>query len=389
MLAIAVGGLGVVLALWFGWAYVDGQFRARRTKIEGLEGEIGRFEKQVLAAQRAKRKLVEYEERSLPPSQDQARFLYQQWLLARLEQAGFSEQQVRTQGSQPEGELYVKHTFIVTGKANLAQLVELLHSLYSVDYLHRITHLTVKPIKDRKELDVTFNIDAVSVTTAPEAKALHTRPSSRLTHKSKEDYLKRVLGRNLFGPPNRSPTLSVSGSKDVGINRQAELTLRGSDPDRIDKVRYRLIESAAPEARLDTATGRFAWTPRSLGKYKFLVEVYDDGYPSLTKREEIVLSVVDPLPSQPRPTFDKARFTFLTAVTEVDGTVEAWLRIRTDDRIERLQVGQEFEIGSVKGKVESIGAEDLTFVSDGKVRKLDKNSSLDQAVTVAQSGETE
>ena len=44
MLAIAVGCLAAILVLWFGWSYVDGQFRTRRQKVEGLDARNRRLQ---------------------------------------------------------------------------------------------------------------------------------------------------------------------------------------------------------------------------------------------------------------------------------------------------------------------------------------------------------
>ena len=391
MLAVAVGCLGAILALWFGWAYVDGQFRTRRQKVEGLEREIAGFKRQVMQSQVAVRKLGEYEDRSLPPNAEEAKSLYQDWLLARIKEAGFVEPQVQANASKKQGELYVEHNFEITGKASLRQAVDLLHSIYSADYLHRITTLTLKPVKDSRQLNVTINIDAASMTTAPEATALHQHKSQRLALQTKEDYYAAILGRNLFGPQNQPPKVSINGSKDLPINRAASLAVKGTDPDPDDKVTYRLVEAPAPEAKFDEKTGQLIWTPKELGKYKLVVEVQDNGYPRRPVRQEIALNVVEARPeTRPPPGFDQSKFTVLSGVIEVDGERQIWLHNRTrQDGMLKLRVGDDFEIGSIKGVIESIGLTDFTFVSDGKLRKLAKGGVLHEATEEPQAGETE
>ncbi len=390
LLAIAIGSVAAVLALWFAWSYVDGQFRTRRTRISGLEKDIREFKLRALQGQKAKSKLAEYEERSLPPDPEVARSLYQHWLLTQVGSAGFTEQEVQAKTAQKEGELYVSQNYDVTGKATLPQVIDLLYAFYSVDYLHRIRLLMLTPIKDSKQMEVHLSIDAVSLADAPVATALHDRPSNRLAKPNKEDYYAAILGRHLFGPPNRAPTLSISGSKEVPVNRPAQLTPKASDPDPLDRVQFRLVESADPQAQLDPTSGRFSWTPRELGKYKFVIEAYDDGYPSKPARQELVLNVIDPPPAAPPPVdttfrgFDKSKFTVLVGVTDVSGQSEVWLNNRPDGTLLKLRVGDEFEIGSVKGKVETIGLTDFTFVSDGKLRRLAQGEFLHQATVTQQ-----
>ena len=311
--------------------------------------------------------------------------------MARIKEAGFVEPQVQANASKKQGELYVEHNFEITGKASLRQAVDLLHSIYSADFLHRITTLTLKPVKDSRQLNVTINIDAASLSTAPEATALHQNKSQRLALSSKEDYYAAILGRNLFGPQNQPPKVSINGSKDLPINRAASLAVKGADPDPDDKVTYRLIEAPAPDAKFDEKTGQLIWTPKELGKYKLVVEVQDNGYPRKPVRQEIALNVVEPRPeSRPAPSFDQSKFTVLSGVIEVDGEREIWLHNRTrQDGMLKLHVGDEFEVGTIKGVVESIGLADFTFVADGKLRKLTRGGILHEATEEPQAGETE
>jgi hypothetical protein len=53
----------------------------------------------------------------------------------------------------------------------------------------------------------------------------------------------------------------------------------------------------------------------------------------------------------------------------------------------KLRVGDEFEIGTIKGVIESIGLVDFTFATDGKLRRLAKGGTLHDALEEAQSGE--
>jgi hypothetical protein len=392
MLALVVGVFGLFIVAFFGWRYVDGQFRTRRTKIGGLEADIKRFKMQAFQGAQATAKLAEYEAQSLPPDHETARSLYSDWLLAEVSKAGLTEQQVEPKTAQQEGDLFISQSYLVSGKATLPQIIDLLHAFYSVDYLHRLRLVMLKPIKETKQFEVTLNIDAVSVASAPPATSLHGRPSKRLALPKKDDYYASILGRNLFGPANQAPSLSVSNA-DVRINRSVDVTARGSDPDPLDKVKYRLVESSAPDAKLDPLTGKFSWTPKTLGRFKFTIEAFDDGYPSKTARKEITLSVVDPPPvvvQERRPEgftgFDRAKFTVLAAVIDVSGQGEVWLHNRPDGKMLKLRVGDEFEVGSVKGTVESIGEKDFTFLSAGKLRTLGQGEMLEQAATEGQVG---
>jgi hypothetical protein len=139
---------------------------------------------------------------------------------------------------------------------------------------------------------------------------------------------------------------------------------------------------------LDPASGKLSWTPRTNGKYEFLVRATDDGWPAKSSKDELlVVTVEDPPPVVEPPkklAFDDAKFTVLTAVIDMSGTGQIWLTVRPKGQTLKLGVGDKFEVGSVKGTIVSIGDGDFTFESDGKEHKLTKGGILEQAVSVPQ-----
>lgn len=396
LLAIAVGAMLLLVGGFMFQSYVGGQFTTRRGKVAELEGKLKKSKQQILKGQRATKKIGEFEARSLPPQPELARSLYQNWLLNEVGKAGLVDQQVRAISTQVDADLFVKQVFSITGKGTLSQTVDLLHAIYRVDHLHRVTLLTLKPIKESKLLDLTLTIEAVSLRKAPPATQLSDKPSDRLALPTREAYQTAIVGRNLFAPANQPPKLASLGTQRAFTSRSFEYTVKASDPDVLDRVSYKLVQASEPDVALDPLTGRFKWTPKSPGEYKFVVEASDDGQPSRTVRETLSVSVtVPPPPEPPKPAepkklaFDHAKFTVLTAVIDVSGESEVWLFIRPTGQTLKLHIGDEFEVGSVKGTVMEIGQTDFVFESDGKSRRLSKGEVLEQAVAFQQSGQTE
>jgi hypothetical protein len=136
--------------------------------------------------------------------------------------------------------------------------------------------------------------------------------------------------------------------------------------------------------KFDEEKGRLTWSPKELGKYEFVFEAIDDGLPNKpSNREKVVINVTEqPTPIKPPLAFDNARHTMLTAVLDLDGKGEVWLHIRPTGQTVKLHEGEEFEIGSIKGKVSEINQHDFVFVSDGKLRKLIKGNLLEKAEVV-------
>lgn len=385
-LAMIVGVSGLLVVGWFVQGWISGAFNARQQKLTSLQSDLSAQNRRVDQGQKAARKIAAYEERSLPANADVARSLYHDWLLEEIGKAGLIEQTVKSGASQTEKNLYTLQEFTITAKGTLPQMVDLLHAFYSVDWLHRMKHFSAKPIKESKLLDIHMTVQALSLQNAAN-KDLVPRPAQRLALADREAYRKLIVDRNLLGPANNAPKLAISGSKEANTNRSLELSARATDADPLDKVKYRLVESAARDARFDASSGRFSWTPRSTGKYEFTFEAIDDGFPSKSSGPvKVVVNVTDPPPpppvgpvEPPKLAFDHAKYTVLTAVLDIGGVGEVWLHVRPSGETLKLHAGDKFEIGSIKGTVAQIGKSDFVFDIDGKQRKLEKGGVLDQA----------
>ncbi|MBC7853096.1 MAG: cadherin repeat domain-containing protein [Pirellulaceae bacterium] len=388
ILAISVGSALALLIAFWGWSKISGMYTFRQTAVTNLEKELAdqrKVERQTVAA---KFRMRNYEERSLPLSPTEARTLYQTWIFRLFERAGMGQPQLTMGKGKDVPKLYTSQVFIIQGKGTLPQIVKLLHGFYSVDYMHRITKLHIKPIKDSKDLELNVDFEALSLERATAA-TLQVRPADRLALPKEEDYVRIISERNLFGPPNRAPQISGLGNQKAIRGRGVDIAARGSDPDKLDKLSYKIVKSGANDARLDSSTGKLTWTPRTNGKYEFLVRATDDGWPAKsTKDELLVVTVEDPPVPPPEPprklAFDDAKHTFLSAVIDVSGTGQIWLSIRPKGQTLKLAVGDKFEVGSVKGTVISIGEGDFTFESEGKEHKLSKGGNLEEAVSVPQ-----
>ncbi|HZL88973.1 MAG TPA: hypothetical protein VFB96_11410 [Pirellulaceae bacterium] len=376
ILAIVVGALAVVVGGYFFYSWMASALQLRRSQIVNLQKKLVDQKRLVAQTEAAKAKIVAAQKRSLPPQKELARTLYQDWLFDRVHDAGIADPKVAYTTQVVERDLYTAFNFTITGKGTLSQVVALLYDIHSVDFFHRISRLSLRPIKDTKQLAISITLDAVSMLDAPQASQLVPRPAKRLALSSREEYVKAIGERNLFGPANRAPSLSGLGRTTAETGREVEVTAQATDPDVLDKsFKFRMEKSAAEDARLDPASGRFRWTPRRRGTYEFDISVTDDGLPAKTTIERLVVTVSDPQAPPPVTrtlAFDEAKYTVLAGIVAKNGASEVWLlvRPRSENQMLKLGVGEKFEIGSVKGVVKSIGVEDFTFESDGKLKKL-------------------
>jgi hypothetical protein len=389
VLGLVVGLLLAAVVLYLINSWVSGQFRARRDAIAAVEGKIKQKEREVRQGIAAAKKVRLFEQRSLPPQPSVARSEYPTWLLQEAERVGLADPQVvngPVVQSNKVRDFFVQQTFSLTGRAPLPKVVEMLGVIYSADYAHRIGKLSLRPVKDSKDLEITLAIEALSLRGAPLATKLHGRKSERLALPL-EDFVRVIGERNLFGPPNVAPKFGGSSSAYATTGQRFETTLKASDPNPYDRVVYKLLEAGDKLARLDSASGRLSFTPSKAGEYAFVVEARDDGLPQGVSSVKFTVRASDPPPPKPpepapppKLAFDLAKYTDLTAVIEVNGQPEVWLHVRPLGQMLKLHVGDKFDLGSIKNAViEEIDSSGLVFVWEGKQRKLERGMFLEQA----------
>jgi len=81
----------------------------------------------------------------------------------------------------------------------------------------------------------------------------------------------------------------------------------------------------------------------------------------------------------PRPTFDVAKYATVTGIIEDNSKPQLWLRVKTTGQMLRLSVGEEFTVGDVQCKVESIGGRDAVVTVAGKRKQLRLEDNLRDA----------
>lgn len=379
LLAIGVGAAVVCLIAFIGFRYYSASVNDYQTQLGVVEQKLLREQNLVKEALKASKKLSDYERRSLPPQPAIARSAYQHWLLTKAEEAGLREQVVSPAGQRSVMDIYVSQSFTLTGRGRYEQIVKLLDDIYRVDLLHRISRLSLKPVKDSKDLDVSLTLDAVSVRTAKDAQDLHNFPSTRLKLASVEKYQESIVGRNIFAPANQAPQLSGLGRQKGETNRPVSITAKVNDPDRLDFVKLELTKSPSRDARLDSA-GKLSWTPRKAGEYEFEITARDDNFPPNVVTEKLIVTVTDPpkevvidkpkLDPEDIPlAFDQAKHTVLSAIINVGEESEIWLYVRPTATTVKLHEGDPFDIGSIKGTIREIGDNAFVFESSAKKTK--------------------
>ncbi len=395
MLAILVGVLLGGIGLYLCVTTVMGWFSSRREQIKRLDTEIARKDGDLRRGAKAERRQRGYEERALPPNRELSLSEYQDWLMDSFVDAGWKHEVnlkgLIAQKSRQERDIYTVHSYLVTAQVNLDQFTRWMHGFYSANHLHRLRNCTLQPIKGSKDLTVTLTVEAMSLPGSDNVNTLGQGQSERL-ESSLDDYLNDIVGRNLFAPANRPPSLASSDRKQGHKGQPLRFTVKADDPDKnpADKVSYAITDGAPEGARLNASSGEFSWTPKENGEFVVLVTAADDGLPSKSAQQKITIKVTDPPDPPPvvarKLDFDDAKYTFLTGIIRNGEYSTAWFTIRPTGQTLKLREGAKIKVGSIDGKVAEIAQDDVTLeTTDGKRLLVTRGENLLQAQNVGSS----
>lgn len=371
-LAIAVGSLGALFALWYGFEWFQSSLNTRQTQLETVQKKLNDAKRTVRKGQQAAQKLVRFEQQSLPSNLERSQSLYQKWLLDLVQRHQLADSTVNATAGRVSKGVYHQFTFSVKGRASLAQVTRIMHDFYAVDRLHRIRRLRLKPVPDSTDVDVDLLVEVLALATAPDATELKHVPSQRLQHGSSDDYVKALTERNFFGPPHQAPTIANTASSKYELGKMVSFSVKGNDPEK-RPVSYTIDKSNISGGELDPKLGTFIWKPTEKGDYEMTVRVTDGGVPPKSVTQTIKFAVVDPPPPEvvverpPPPKFDNAKYTYLSAVLDVDGQPEAWLIVRTTGQTLKLQPGEKFDVGTLQGTILEISGQEIEIeTADGQ-----------------------
>ncbi|MCG8650521.1 MAG: hypothetical protein MI861_11860 [Pirellulales bacterium] len=378
-LAILVGSMLGLLVVWWGLDKYRGAVRQRNNQLLSLEQDKLALGEQILEGYRSERQMTEYMVRSLPGDRERASSVYQQWLLNTGTECKIAGLNVDYTGSSSVGELYHRLGFRVLGDTDMSHLVEFLHRFYSKDYLHRIRDLSIRE-KSSETLNLELTIDAMVLSIAsPDAE-----PPGDLSWQVDGDlaaYHDPIMNRNFFQPPNGAPQFSGESRIEAYVGRESPTQLVFSDPEQ-DDVALELVGEPPEFVELDEG-GMLRVRANEKRDFTLLVRATDNGYPNRSIEQELQVRVVDPPPPPPAPPpkfkFDDANQTILTGLVHGRGGWTAWLRVLTRDLTLKLREEDQFEIGSLKGKVVEVTSKFVVLEVDDRRFTLTPNGNLKKA----------
>lgn len=382
VLVILVGGLIVLGVGQWGFPKYKTAIETRRNRYESLQDQMIRFNEQRNQGALADRQMGEYLVRSVSSDPERARSDYQSWLFDVVKKNQIEGAKITTNDRTNNiGDLYKQMTFTLTGQAGMPEILELIHDIQAKDYLHRIRGMDIKPAKDDASFNVNLSIDVASLNDAP----VDAKPPSSGSWRVDPNavaYTEPILNRNLFEPPNRPPTYTGQRTLEATRGRSEAFPLAFKDADE-HGLSFDLVD-APQTVSIDPRSGTLRVESEDLTEFGVTVRVTDDGYPRRTVDEKLLVKVVDPPPEEKAEVvelaYDDAKQTYLTGLVQGADDWTAWMNVRTRGKTLKLRVGDEFEIGSVRGVVESIDADEVRLKVGDKTVTLSSGAALKAAV---------
>lgn len=381
ILALAVGSLGVLVVGQYGYSSIRKGLQIKQAQVDKLTKEVD--DKQMIIDEGlfSIGKLQQIKPSSLPKDDQLAKKQYIEWLDATVHSV-FQNPQVVNKDPLPVEGAYFKHQFEVGAVGNLDQIVSFLSKFYEKNYLHRLKDLKINAIPESSLLRMTTGIEVIAMVDADMKQDPPKSPSNKLSKKP-EEYAAAIMRRNIFGPENQAPKLASSKKERVEMGRSAEGTIKADDPDKGQEIAYEFVGEAPKDATLDPKTGRWKFTPPEKGTFTLLVRATDNGFPVKVAEQKIEIEVVDPppppAPTPEKPKFDPAAQTFITGIVTGRKGPEVWLFSRTQNQTTNAVVGDQIELGQVKGKLVEIGKDFIVVETEGRRWTAGMDESLAEA----------
>lgn len=383
-MAIAVGVVITLFVAQYAFNKVRNTLTEKQDAIDSAIEKRDDMDRQITTGMISARKLDQLEEMSLPSDEELAISQYRDWLFELGLESDMTEVDIDVPQSGParRTEAYSAYNFTLRGNCRTDRVIELLSRFYDQQYLHSVRNFKMAMTKEANIVQVTLDTQAIAMNSASPKQERSTVSSGRLAMTS-EEYKNVILNRNPFAPPNTAP--SITNAKiDAVAGTEIDHKFEHKDAEN-HKVTYVLKDGQDDlPAGLTLTESGISWTPEEPGKHELTVLVEDDGWPSATSEEKIVINVAEPKVEEPEeelPTLDVATQAFVSGIMSGRLGKEILIRSRLEDRTLALQEGSEFELGDLKGKVLAINnREGYAEIESGDIRWLaDMDTSLADA----------
>ena len=418
ILALTVGSLLPIGVLFLAFLWFMETYESNALEILSLKEQVKQQEDKKELGMLASQRQGYYRKVSLPATERRTKSVYKTWLNDLVvKESGMTYDGVKLKDGnsimydrKPIGR---RIPFTVRPRGTLSQLITFLHGFYSADHLHRINKLSIKPIAKTKrgkvevltgELQMEIDIETLSLKKGPNS--IEDFPTWRKELSDVNDYTKRILARNIFGPKNNTPSLNkpkklkfmIAKSEEAAKGKYETIQISATDGDADDILAFELIEKSGQDKNYGLVLSD---QPRSSsvrkislrvpkqskpGRIPVSLQVTDNGLPS--KSDQIDFTLVFEAPKKKVKDPDPVMVAE-ASVTRVIGLMKNrqghWVaRVQFADEIKSQELGQgdSIKLDDVDWKVVDVGRKSVTFEAEGKQMSFEVSKLLDQPMVM-------
>jgi hypothetical protein len=203
--------LGVVVlalvALWGGKAMLDRYSSAvnlRRTQVQNARTRLAEADRALAKGRAALRQIEGWQERSLPDDREKALSLYKAWLLAKAKESGLVVEHITPSPRTSSSAAFQAIGYQIEAGGPLSAVATMLYEFYRSPQLQQITRLRLSRPIGASQVEVTMDVEALSLPGAVATDSLPEGESERLQLASAAEYQKSLTERDLvsvFRPP--------------------------------------------------------------------------------------------------------------------------------------------------------------------------------------------
>ena len=353
MLALITGSVVAFGAVMLGYNFVQSMFDERKTQKETIEREIADKNTTIARGAKARKKLIEWQQRSLPTDLVLARSMYTNWLAGLAERTRLAKADVTLGADVPKPGIYVKIPVTVRGQGTMDQVVQFLFDFYQADHLHCIRQMTLTPLATN---------DAAAM------------PGPNASPPSGDQPPSGPPGTQPGGPqpgamPPAGPRLGAFGAfaGRGGFGGPGAFGGMGRGGPRTDGQRYELV-LAVEALALPNGDRRDQLSDAKADRLAF--KEFDDYRKTITERN--FFSPYQP----PAVESDPAADTFITAVVKDQGKMHVWINVRSTGKTLKLHEGESFDLGKEKATVTRINTHSVEIEVAGRQRTVTLGKSL-------------
>jgi hypothetical protein len=184
----------------------------RRNQVSAAKSRLSDAERALAQGREAMHQVEAWQARSLPEDREKARSLYKAWLLEKAKDAGLSVEDITPSPRTTPSSAFTSIGYQIEGTGSLSAVAAMLYEFYRSPQLHQITRLRLGRPPGATQMNVTLEVEALSLPGAVATDKLPEGESKRLKLASVAEYQKNLTERDLasvYTPP-RPPRPAVA-----------------------------------------------------------------------------------------------------------------------------------------------------------------------------------